>query len=227
MRRVAFKVCCTRSVDEAELAFDAGAAAVGLVSAMPSGPGVIDDTTIAEVTEAMAGRLETFLLTSETTAAATGAVGVVRRDPMAMKPFCGYNFGDYFAHWLNMGKKSDKAPKIFHVNWFRQDDQGNFIWPGFGENMRVLEWVLKRCADGADAVETPIGHVPAPGTIDLEGIDVDEITLERLLGVDPEAWQGELAGQKEFLEQYGDRMPKEMWSQFEALKDRLSAVSAG
>ena len=162
---------------------------------------------------------------SETTAAATGAVGVMRRDPMAMKPFCGYNFGDYFAHWLAMGKKSDKAPKIFHVNWFRQDDQGQFIWPGFGENMRVLEWVLKRCADGTDAVETPIGHVPAPGTIDLEGIDVDEITLERLLGVDPEAWQGELAGQKEFLELYGDRMPAEMWNQYKQLEERLSAVS--
>ncbi len=163
---------------------------------------------------------------SETTAAATGAVGVVRRDPMAMKPFCGYNFADYFSHWLEMGKKSDKAPKIFHVNWFRQDDQGKFIWPGFGDNMRVLEWILKRCADEADAVETPIGHVPAPGTLDLEGIDIDEITLERLLGVDPEAWQSELEGQKEFLEQFGERMPAEMWTQFEQLKERLSAVSA-
>ncbi len=163
---------------------------------------------------------------SETTAAATGAVGVVRRDPMAMKPFCGYNFADYFAHWLAMGKKSEKTPKIFHVNWFRQDDQGKFIWPGFGENMRVLEWILKRCADEADAVETPIGHVPAPGTIDLEGIDIDEPTLERLLGVDPEAWQGELQGQKEFLQEYGDRMPAEMWKQFEQLEARLTAVSA-
>ena len=163
---------------------------------------------------------------SETTAAATGAVGVVRRDPMAMKPFCGYNFADYFSHWLEMGKKSDKAPKIFHVNWFRQDDQGKFIWPGFGDNMRVLEWVLKRCAGEADAVETPIGHVPAPGTIDLEGIDIDEVTLERLLGVDPDAWQSELEGQKAFLEEFGERMPAEMWSQYEQLKDRLTAVSA-
>ncbi|RKY21459.1 MAG: phosphoenolpyruvate carboxykinase (GTP) [Planctomycetota bacterium] len=162
---------------------------------------------------------------SETTAAATGAVGVVRRDPMAMKPFCGYDFGDYFSHWLEMGKASDKAPKMFHVNWFRQDDEGKFIWPGFGENMRVLEWILKRCADEADAVETPIGLVPAPGTINLDGIDVDEVTLERLLGVDPEAWTSELEGQKEFLEIYGDRMPAEMWSQYKALEDRLSAVS--
>jgi phosphoenolpyruvate carboxykinase (GTP) len=163
---------------------------------------------------------------SETTAAATGEVGVVRRDPMAMKPFCGYNFADYFGHWLEMGKKSDKAPKIFHVNWFRQDDKGNFIWPGFGDNMRVLEWILKRCAGEADAVETPIGHVPAPGTLDLEGIDIDEVTLERLLGVDPETWQTELEGQKEFLEIYGERMPAEMWKQFEMLKERLTAVSA-
>jgi phosphoenolpyruvate carboxykinase (GTP) len=163
---------------------------------------------------------------SETTAAATGAVGVVRRDPMAMKPFCGYNFADYFGHWLEMGKKSEKAPKIFHVNWFRQNDKGEFIWPGFGDNMRVLEWILKRCAGEADAVETPIGHVPAPGTLDLEGIDIDEVTLERLLGVDPEAWHTELEGQKEFLETYGERMPAAMWKQFEQLKERLTAVSA-
>jgi len=162
---------------------------------------------------------------SETTAAATGAVGVVRRDPMAMKPFCGYNFADYFAHWLAMGKRSPKAPKIFHVNWFRQDDKGNFIWPGYGENMRVLEWILRRCANEADAVETPIGHVPAPGTIDLEGLPLDEIVLERLLGVEPDAWQAELAGQREFLEEYGERMPKEMWAQYERLRERLSAVS--
>ena len=162
---------------------------------------------------------------SETTAAATGAVGVVRRDPMAMKPFCGYNFADYFGHWLEMGKKSEHAPKIFHVNWFRQDDKGKFVWPGFGENMRVLEWILKRCADGADAVETPIGLVPAPGTIDLAELDMDSATLERLLGVDPEAWTEELKGQKAFLEEYGDRMPAAMWTQYRALEERLSAVS--
>jgi phosphoenolpyruvate carboxykinase (GTP) len=163
---------------------------------------------------------------SETTAAATGEVGVVRRDPMAMKPFCGYDFGSYFKHWLEMGKQSDKAPKIFHVNWFRQDDAGNFVWPGFGDNMRVLEWILKRCAGTADAVETPIGHVPAPGTLDLEGTDIDEVTLERLLGVDPEAWQSELDGQKEFLESFGDSMPAELWQEYEKLKERLTAVSA-
>jgi len=162
---------------------------------------------------------------SETTAAATGAVGLVRRDPMAMKPFCGYDFGDYFAHWLKMGKKSDQAPKIFHVNWFRQDDEGKFIWPGFGENMRVLEWILKRCAGDTDAIDTPIGSVPSPGAINLDGIDIDAITLERLLGVDPEAWQSELEGQEEFLKQFGETMPKEMWDQFHKLQERLSAVS--
>jgi phosphoenolpyruvate carboxykinase (GTP) len=163
---------------------------------------------------------------SETTAAATGAVGVVRRDPMAMKPFCGYNFGDYFNHWLKMGTKSDKAPKIFHVNWFRQDDKGDFIWPGFGQNMRVLEWILKRCAGEAEAVETPIGFVPADSGVNLDGSGVDTATMQALLDVDPEAWQAELDGQKEFLEQYGDRMPREMWDQYHALVERLSAVGA-
>ncbi len=163
---------------------------------------------------------------SETTAAATGAVGVVRRDPMAMKPFCGYNYGDYFAHWLKMGAKSEKAPKIFHVNWFRQDDNGDFVWPGFGQNMRVLEWVLKRCAGDAEAVQTPIGFVPAEGDVNLDGSGVDEGTMKDLLDVDPEEWQSELAGQKEFLEQFGDKMPKEMWDQYHALAERLSAVGA-
>jgi len=124
-----------------------------------------------------------------------------------------------------MGKKSDQAPKIFHVNWFRQDDEGKFIWPGFGENMRVLEWILNRCAGDTDAVETPIGNVPSPGAINLDGIDIDANTLERLLGVDPEAWQSELEGQEEFLKQFGETMPKEMWDQFHKLQERLSAVS--
>jgi len=163
---------------------------------------------------------------SETTAAATGAVGVVRRDPMAMKPFCGYNFADYFAHWIAMGARSDRAPKVFHVNWFRKGEDGRFLWPGFGENMRVLEWILKRCAGEGEAVETPIGHVPAAGQLNVNGIDVPDATMRELLDVDPDAWQAELAGQREFLEQFGDRMPKEMWDQYHALAERLQAVSA-
>jgi phosphoenolpyruvate carboxykinase (GTP) len=163
---------------------------------------------------------------SETTAAATGQVGVVRRDPMAMLPFCGYNMADYFAHWLKMGTKSDKAPKIFHVNWFRQDKDGGFIWPGFGENMRVLRWILDRCEGKARAVDTPIGRVPVSGELDTKGLDISPQVMEELLDVDADAWQAELAGQKEFLEKFGDRMPKEMWKQFHALEERLAVGAA-
>jgi phosphoenolpyruvate carboxykinase (GTP) len=165
------------------------------------------------------------MVASETTAAATGAVGVVRRDPMAMLPFCGYNMADYFGHWLKVGAQSDKAPKIFHVNWFRTDKDNKFLWPGFGENMRVLRWVLGRVSGEADAIETPIGRVPAAGSLDLSGLDIPQEVMEELLDVDPESWQAELAGQKEFLEKFGDRMPPEMWAQFRALEERLS-VSA-
>jgi phosphoenolpyruvate carboxykinase (GTP) len=165
------------------------------------------------------------MVASETTAAATGAVGVVRRDPMAMLPFCGYNMADYFAHWLKVGEQSDKAPKIFHVNWFRTNEDGKFLWPGFGENMRVLRWIVDRACGEAEAVDTPIGRVPAAGALDLEGLDIDPAVLEELLDVDPEAWQAELAGQREFLEKFGERMPPEMWAQFRALEERLS-VSA-
>ncbi len=162
---------------------------------------------------------------SETTAAATGEVGVLRRDPMAMKPFCGYNFGDYFGHWLAMGAKSDKAPSIFHVNWFRKDEEGGFLWPGFGQNMRVLEWILRRCAGTVDAEETPIGYLPRSEDINLEGIDVGPKEMAQLLDVEVSAWQEELPGQKEFLETFGDRMPQEMWSQYQSLEERLAAVT--
>jgi phosphoenolpyruvate carboxykinase (GTP) len=162
------------------------------------------------------------MVASETTAAATGAVGVVRRDPMAMLPFCGYNMADYFGHWLAVGAKSDKAPKIFHVNWFRQDKDGKFLWPGFGENMRVLRWILERCEGKAKAVDTPIGRVPVAGGFDASGLDVSAAVMEELLDVDAEAWQAELAGQKEFLEKFGDRMPEEMWKQYRALEERLT-----
>jgi phosphoenolpyruvate carboxykinase (GTP) len=162
------------------------------------------------------------MVASETTAAATGAVGVVRRDPMAMLPFCGYNMADYFGHWLKVGAKSDKAPKIFHVNWFRTDKDGRFLWPGFGDNMRVLRWVLERVGGAKNAVKTPIGNVPAPGALDVSGLDISKAALDELLDVDPEAWQQELAGQKEFLEKFGERMPAEMWKQYHALEERLS-----
>jgi phosphoenolpyruvate carboxykinase (GTP) len=161
---------------------------------------------------------------SETTAAAQGQkVGVIRRDPFAMIPFCGYNMADYFAHWLSLGAKSDKLPQIFHVNWFRQDDDGRFIWPGFGDNIRVLRWILGRCQGQAEARETAIGFVPAEGALDLRGIE-DEVTpevLAELLHIDSEDWKQELASQKEFFEKFGDRMPEAIWAQRRATAERL------
>ena len=151
------------------------------------------------------------IMASETTAAATGAVGVVRRDPMAMLPFCGYHMGDYFAHWLEMGKKlGDKAPKIFNVNWFRTDDEGHFIWPGFGDNLRVLDWIINRCEDKVDAVETPIGFVPKAEDINLEGLDFTIDQLKGILEVDKELWATEAEGIKEFYKKFGDKLPKEL-----------------
>ena len=160
-------------------------------------------------------------MASETTAAATGAVGVVRRDPMAMKPFVGYNMADYWGHWIDMGKEldEDKAPKIFHVNWFRQDEEGNFIWPGFGDNMRVLLWILDRCAGNADAVESPIGYLPKD--IDTTDLDISEETLKELLSVDKEVWQKEIAGIEEYFAQFGDRLPKEIKDELEKLKENI------
>ena len=160
------------------------------------------------------------IMASETTAAAAGAVGVVRRDPMAMLPFCGYNMGDYFAHWLEMGKKIPHQPKIFNVNWFRTDDEGHFIWPGFGDNMRVLMWILDRCEGKADAVETPIGYVPKAEDINIEGLDIDRETVEGLLEVDKEIWSKEAEGITEFYSKF-DRLPKELAHQLEMLKERL------
>ena len=161
-------------------------------------------------------------MASETTAAAAGAVGVVRRDPMAMLPFCGYHMGDYFAHWLEMGKKlGDKAPKIFNVNWFRTDDEGNFIWPGFGDNMRVLNWIIDRCEGKADAVETPIGFVPRPEDIDLTDLDFDVETLKSILEVDKDIWTKEAAEIEEHYKKFGDRLPQELKNQLETLKANL------
>ena len=160
---------------------------------------------------------------SETTAAAAGAVGVVRRDPMAMLPFCGYNMGDYFKHWIEMGEiLGDKAPKIFNVNWFRVDEEGHFIWPGFGDNLRVLEWMLKRCDGEVDAVETAIGYVPKAEDINLEGLDDFSIeTLKGILEVDNAKWAKEAEGIEEFYKQFGDRLPAELSKELSDLKARL------
>ena len=162
------------------------------------------------------------IMASETTAAAAGAVGVVRRDPMAMLPFCGYHMGDYFQHWIDMGKKIKVQPKIFNVNWFRTDSEGHFIWPGFGDNMRVLDWILKRCEVTVDADETAIGYVPKPEDINLEGCGVDKETLKGLLNVDTETWKKEAEGIKEFYKKFGDKLPKELNEELSALESRLN-----
>ncbi len=161
------------------------------------------------------------IMASETTAAAAGAVGVVRRDPMAMRPFVGYDMGDYFKHWLDMGHKIPNAPKIFHVNWFRTDDEGHFIWPGFGDNMRVLMWILARCEDKVDAVETPIGFVPKAEDINIEGLDIDLDTIKELLRVDTASWKEDVENIKEFYAMVGDRVPAELKEELAALEARL------
>jgi len=162
---------------------------------------------------------------SERTAAAFGKVGEVRRDPMAMLPFCGYHMGDYFQHWLEVGKRCSRPPKIFHVNWFRQDEEGNYLWPGFGENLRVLEWILSRCRGEAEAEVTPVGYIPTPGSLDLTGLDLGEQAIGKLLEVDAQAWLKELEGVREFFEQFGQRFPDELWNQYHALKRRLEGVT--
>ena len=162
------------------------------------------------------------IMASETTAAASGKVGVVRRDPMAMLPFCGYHMGDYFKHWIEMGEKlQDKAPKIFNVNWFRTDDEGHFIWPGFGDNMRVLMWILDRCEGKADAVKTPIGYQPKAEDINVEGLDIDVDTIKDLLNVDKALWTEETEGITEFYKKFGDRLPEELADELSELKIRL------
>ena len=160
---------------------------------------------------------------SETTAAATGAVGVIRRDPMAMLPFCGYNMGDYWKHWIEIGQTldPDKAPKIFNVNWFRKDDEGNFLWPGFGDNMRVLDWIVDRCEGKVDAQETAIGYLPYAKDINLDGLDMTEEQLDKILDVDKDAWEEELKGVEELYAKFGDHLPKELADELATVKANL------
>ena len=171
-------------------------------------------------------------MASETTTAATGAVGVVRRDPMAMLPFCGYHIGDYFRHWLDMGKRIKNAPKIFHVNWFRTGPDGKFIWPGFGENLRVLEWVVQRAprqntggpSAGTDAVESPIGYLPKPESIRLDGTSVTkDVLASQLLNVDRNDWVAEAKSLDEFFSKFEDTLPAEIRNEEQALLKRFAA----
>ena len=156
---------------------------------------------------------------SETTAAAAGKVGVTRRDPMAMKPFCGYNFASYWDHWLSFTARAKRVPKIFHVNWFRQDQDGKFLWPGFGDNLRVMRWIIDRCENRVDAVETPIGYLPKPGDIDTNGLSIDDATMQALLSVDRDAWLDELDTVGKYFQEYEDRVPELL----EAERERVTA----
>jgi phosphoenolpyruvate carboxykinase (GTP) len=148
-------------------------------------------------------------------------VGVVRRDSMAMKPFCGYNFGDYFAHWLKVGSKLKSPPRIFHVNWFRQGADGKFLWPGFGDNLRVLSWMLERCAGRAEANDTAIGFLPRPQDLNVKGLDIKPEVLQELLSVKPDAWRKELKDVRTYLDEYGARTPKAMYAELEGVEKRL------
>ncbi|WP_028769904.1 phosphoenolpyruvate carboxykinase (GTP) [Silanimonas lenta] len=165
-------------------------------------------------------------MASETTAAATGAVGVVRRDSMAMKPFCGYNFADYFAHWLSFGAKADKLPKVFHVNWFRKGSDGRFLWPGFGDNLRVLEWMLKRCEGKAGAVETPVGLFPRPEDLNLEGLTLSEEARQLLFACDREGWKAEMASIGEYLAEFGPRLPAALEAERQRVVSALETEAA-
>jgi phosphoenolpyruvate carboxykinase (GTP) len=185
-------------------------------------------TVVPLVLEATDWEHGTFLgsiMASEKTAAATGNVGELRFDPMAMLPFCGYNMGDYFAHWIKQGEREGaKLPKIFFVNWFRRDESGKFLWPGFGENSRVLEWVFRRCDDAAESVETPVGLLPAPGAINTDGLDLAPDTMEKLLRVDPAEWEQQLPQVHEHFARFGNQLPRALREQLEALESRLTAA---
>jgi phosphoenolpyruvate carboxykinase (GTP) len=185
-------------------------------------------TTVPLVSQAFDWEHGVFLgsiMSSETTAAQAGAVGNLRFDPMAMLPFCGYNMGDYFEHWLDIGAQSDEAklPKLFFVNWFRRGDDGHFLWPGFGENSRVLKWVFERVAGEAEAVDTAIGSLPAPGSLDTDGLDVPQADLDELLSVDVEGWRSAVPQIEQHLAQFGDHLPGPLKDQLAELEKRLAA----
>jgi phosphoenolpyruvate carboxykinase (GTP) len=160
-------------------------------------------------------------MASETTAAATGDVGVVRRDPMAMKPFAGYNFGDYWRHWFKIGERVPRLPGIFQVNWFRRDAAGKFLWPGYGENLRVLAWIIDRCKGTAEGVETAIGTVPQTGAIDLTGLHLPASTMQELLAVDCAAWRQEIAAVEKYFEEFGTQLPEQLRREIRSLETRL------
>jgi phosphoenolpyruvate carboxykinase (GTP) len=162
-------------------------------------------------------------LVSETTAAATGATGVARHDPMAMLPFCGYHMADYFRHWLDVGKRLSSPPKIFHVNWFRTDADGDLLWPGYGENIRVLSWMIRRIHGAADARATPIGYVPSPGHIDLGGLGMSDDAYDDLFEIDDDAWAREADEHRQYLAKFGDRLPAALSREQAALARRIAA----
>jgi phosphoenolpyruvate carboxykinase (GTP) len=182
-------------------------------------------TAVPLVAEAFDWEHGTFLgatMSVETTAAAAGEVGRLRFDPMAMLPFCGYNMADYFGHWLKLGEREGaKLPKVFLVNWFRKDEDGKFIWPGFGENSRVLEWVFRRVSGEGETVESPIGLLPAEGEIDTSGLEISAEEMRELLSVDPELYRQQIPQVREHLDRFGDRLPAEIEAQLEALEQRL------
>ena len=187
------------------------------------GDSTITDSLVFEARDWTHGVLVGAAMGSETTAAASGAVGVLRRDSMAMKPFCGYNFADYFGHWLSFDKPGARLPKIFHVNWFRKGSDGKFLWPGFGENLRVLEWIIGRCSNSAGAQETPIGFVPRSEDLNLDGLALSKAAASELLAVEPRAWRDELASIGEYLDSYGARLPQRLREE----QQRIAALLSG
>jgi phosphoenolpyruvate carboxykinase (GTP) len=162
-------------------------------------------------------------MASERTAAQFGKIGEVRRDPMAMLPFCGYNMAYYFRHWLNIGKALKNQPKIFHVNWFRQDKDGRFLWPGYGENLRILEWILQRCRNEVRAKKTPIGYIPYPDDIDMTGLALTGEKFQELFSIDIKEWKQELKSQKDFLLKFKNDLPKQVWTEYAAAKKRIES----